>query len=266
MAHPTALEQVLAEGRLAWPAVELERERLASALPWLAASAPVRFPADVYLAAAALLGGRVALALFDDRFIARIPQFIHKVVADPDLAADVQQSLREKLLWSPSGPGRLAAYRGEGPLSAWVCVVAVRAAIRIARGEDRFEQAGAELGLDAGPDPHDDAVKRRARSTFNDALGRALAHRTAEERRMLRRYYVEGATLAEIAAEVQVNVSTVWRRLQALRREVLAGVREEVTGALNLAPAEFESLSGLVQSQLDVRLSALMSVAPKGSK
>src|SRR5437660_1544495 len=53
---------------------------------------------------------------------------------DPAFADEALQVVREHLLVAKDGaPGRIAEYRGEGPLEGWLRVAAVRAALRLQR-------------------------------------------------------------------------------------------------------------------------------------
>jgi hypothetical protein len=67
-----------------------------------------------------------------------------------------------------------------------------------------------------------------------------------------------GLRTAQIAALFRVDRSTIKRRLAGCRAQLLEETRRHLQEKLNLSPAEFESIAGLVQSQLHLSLERLV--------
>ena len=254
MAHSELLAQVISAGSAAWPELRLEPSRIAQHLERLGLRAPVAHPGDLYLACGCAELVPAALARFERTVLVKVPAWLGRVLADPDLIADVQQSLRETLLWRGTRPGKIADYRGEGALDGWVGVIAVRAALKVQRGEARFERLASEADeIAAGPEGP--LLASRYGPAFQAATEAALAALSESERRVLRRYFLEGRTIIEIGQEIGVHAATVFRRIQALRRRLQGDVRARLRADLGVTDSELESLLRGVESHLDVHLS-----------
>jgi len=86
----------------------------------------------------------------------------------------------------------------------------------------------------------------------------AFATLDAESCNLLRLQIVQGLRTAQIAALFRVDRSTIKRRLAGCRAQLLEETRRHLQEKLNLSPAEFESIAGLVQSQLHLSLERLV--------
>ena len=132
---------VLAQGREAFPNVSLAEATLAQYLltpdeevsPDLLTS----HARDMFLAAACGAGDAVALSILESGPLREIPDFVARIDAQPDFAAEVAQTVRQKLLVAPAPgqPGKIAEYRGAGPLGGWIRVIAVRVALDLKRAQ-----------------------------------------------------------------------------------------------------------------------------------
>jgi len=111
-------------------------------------------------------------------------------------------------------------------------------------------------------DPEADLLKRRHAEAFNAAFRAALNALPTQQRDLLRRHFVEGATLAELAVTFGIGRATVARRIADARREILSFARQELGEKLGLRPAELESLMGVMRSRLDLSLSSAFPQAP----
>jgi RNA polymerase sigma-70 factor (ECF subfamily) len=65
-----------------------------------------------------------------------------------------------------------------------------------------------------------------------------------------------------IATLYRLDRSTVIRRLQRVRREVLDATRLRLRDRTGLSPSEVESVLGLVRSQVDVTLTGVLEAKP----
>src|SRR4029453_5873016 len=108
--------------------------------------------ADLVLARAWAVGDSAALAEFERRYMPEIEAALARFRMPADEADELKQVVRERLMVGGDGMPRLARCRGNGPLGAWVRVVAARAAIdsrrQRARRVAREQATMAELVAD----------------------------------------------------------------------------------------------------------------------
>jgi RNA polymerase sigma-70 factor (ECF subfamily) len=218
---------------------------------------------DLYLACACAEGAPAAIEALDLLFRSQVGGYLAGLRPAPDFVDDVAQAVRERLLVGAGGsPPRIAEYSGRGPLSSWLRVVTVRLALAMRRKRTELV-AAEEPEEEAAPvDAEIDALKRRHAGEVNAAFRAAVGALTSQQRDLLRRHFVEGATLAELAAALGVGRATVARWVAAARQEILARAHRQLREKLRLRPAELESLMRLMRSQLDLSLSTAFPEAP----
>jgi RNA polymerase sigma-70 factor (ECF subfamily) len=220
----------------------------------------MKHEADLALAGAVVSGDPDALARLRDSYLSRVPSHVRHLDPSAQFAAEVEQRLMIHLVVAeaPRRP-RLAAYDGRGALGAFIRVAAVRIALDLLR--ERRPAASIDEAMEAwrpGVDPELDYLKARYRPAFVDAFAAALAALTAKERTLLRLAYCDGLTLAELGALERVHLSTVSRRLDALRRRLTEETRRGIAARLNVGDHEISTLVRMVGSQLDVSLRGLL--------
>jgi RNA polymerase sigma-70 factor, ECF subfamily len=270
---PDRVGEILAQGQAAWPKLVVDRagvERHLAAMDNGGARAseednvpgsPPAHAADLYLAIACLQDQPAAIAALEAGPLREVGDFVARIDPDPRFAEEVRQLVREKLLLGtpPERGPRLRAYSGRGPLGGWIRVVAVRVALdlRRARGQEPAGAADAERVAAVALDPEMRLLLERHRGPFQEALSAALEALSARERNLLRRHFVEGYTLEQLATSYQVHRATVARWLAAAREAVLAGVARRLGDSVGLTPGEVDSVARLLASQIDVSLSRL---------
>jgi RNA polymerase sigma-70 factor (ECF subfamily) len=257
-------EEVAAEldaydrGRIAWPQVVLDRRRFAARL---AESDDARHVEDLYLATACAANLPAALAAFERSFLVDVPLFIARIDSSPQVAADLQQALREHLLVAPAGQRpRIAEYSGRGPLRGWLRVTAVRKLHHLRRTErptTALEAAALDRLTAADPDPERALLEARHRRDFEHALRVAMQALTSLDRALLRLHVVDGRSIDELCLMQGVHRATVARRLQRLKRRIFDDAIELVGLRLGIDADETESLLAAVGSHIDVSLSPL---------
>jgi RNA polymerase sigma-70 factor (ECF subfamily) len=264
-----AVARALDAGRVAWPEVGIDEGELAArfadrlpankdAIAWLAAV----HAADLYLAIACELSDREAIAAFDRAFIPKIAEYLgrgrHRMIDD------VTQLVRERLLVArPGERARIASYSGRGPLAGWLRVVALRTAsnaLRTASSAARSERRAAELGVSAF-DPELDFLKARYRPLFREALEASIRSLPPKRRNLLRLYFLDHLTLAQIGALFGLHESSIARQLESTRHDLLESTRRELVERRGLRRSEAESIIQLVGSRADLALSSLLPPA-----
>jgi RNA polymerase sigma-70 factor (ECF subfamily) len=250
MTDPAELRRAYDAARAAWPGIEVAFEAFAARL--------IRgHPAhanDLYLACACGDGSPAAIAALDRIFLRGVRDAIARIDRSADFQAEVQQQLRERLLVGAGA--RIRAYRGGGALAGWIHTAAVRTALNLRRRiqnehkrDTAFEPSGS---FESMLDPELALLRRRYLPEVNAALRRALAALAPRDRLLLHAYYVDELTLARIAAAEQVGTSTVFRRITAATRAVLAGIKQELTAKLQISVAGLDRLLHDVRDGIDL--------------
>lgn len=218
---------------------------------------------DLYLACACARGDSRALAAFDEHMLAPIAKHVRRLCDADDDVEEVMQILRTRMLVHRGDEkARILSYTGRGPLAGWLRVAGVRIAhdLRRARGATVESSDPNEPGPEemTPVDPELAVIKARFGEPFRNALNDVLAELPDRERNILAMSIIDGLSTDAIGALYRVNGSTVRRWIAQARDRVLEGVRTRLKAELDLRSAEFDSLMGLVRSQLDLNLSQLL--------
>jgi RNA polymerase sigma-70 factor, ECF subfamily len=269
------LQELLARGRAAWPAVTVSGEAFAHHLaavsePGEDAEARLRAlkAEDLYLACACALGVPAAVAALDDVYLSQVKVFLGRTKPTPDFIDEVRQALRVKLLVASFGaPPKITEYSGRGPLTSWLRVVAIRAAADLQRGaaarpREDDEEAAEALAVDW--DPEFSHLKERYRVEFKEAFQIAFAQLTSKQRNVLRLHVVDGLSIDQIGVILRVHRSTAARWIASTREVILAHAQRLLEERLRLRPGEFESLARLLRSQLDLSVTRLLKSPDAG--
>jgi RNA polymerase sigma-70 factor, ECF subfamily len=113
---------------------------------------------------------------------------------------------------------RLAEFEGRSALSTWIFAIAIRVArehVRRARARRQLVPLDGELSDPAAPSPFD-AAQRADRARV---LERLLAELEEERRIVFVLADVEGFTVPEIAASLELKLNTVYSRLRRARAD-----------------------------------------------
>jgi RNA polymerase sigma-70 factor (ECF subfamily) len=188
-----ALQRAIAEGRAAWPGLDVPDDAFAS---YLLARAEGPDPTglhagDLYLACACSRGDPRALEEFDRVFLTPVEGIVRGVGGAGHVAAEVAQAVRARILGDDSGRRRIDDYRGKGALAGWVRVVAVRMASN-ARRDERTRKRAERMSAPPVPAIEDAVVRARYGDAFNVAFREAFRALSAEDRVMLRMHYATG--------------------------------------------------------------------------
>jgi RNA polymerase sigma-70 factor (ECF subfamily) len=212
--------------------------------------------ADLVLAFAVGAGDVEATRAFDDLVSKDIVQAIRRVDAAPAFVDEITQRTRVRLV---VGEKRLLAYRGTGPLRAWVAITAQRLALN-AKREERPASDDDPLSdlVDSDADPETKHLKTLYRGEFRAALSTALAALSDRERAILRLRFVEGLELAHIGKLYRVHESTVSRWISAALEDVERASRKALMARLAVTATTADSVARMVQSGLDLSIARLL--------
>jgi len=212
-----------------------------------------------YLAWACAQGDPAALLAFESSQIARVPKWISGLRPDSDLAEEVKQELREKLLLGRAGRPKILQYSGEGTLENWVRSAALRTALNLlnARRGVPLDEASTMAEGVARYEPEMDYIKERYRGDFARAFRDALTALAERPRALLRFQHLERLTPERIGVIYGVHRTTAARWLAEAHQSVLDGTRERLMERLKLSRRECESLVNLLKSRLNVTLTSL---------
>jgi RNA polymerase sigma-70 factor (ECF subfamily) len=253
--------RLAAEGRAAWPDVPLDADVFARLVAPHTREGGSLHAGDLWLACACAEGVPQAIAAFERAFLSQVRLFIARIDPSPELAEEVRQGLRERLLVARAGaPPRIAGYTGRGPLGGWLRVAAVRLALDVreragdvARFTDDLASAVAQ-----SDEPEVALLRRRHRADFQAAVEQAIAGLTPKERTLMRLYAADGKTIDELGVAYRVDRSTISRWLANARRRVLAETHRLLGQRLRLSPSELTSLMRAVRSDLHLSLNRLL--------
>lgn len=214
---------------------------------------------DVYLVLGCLAGDPAALRTFEERF----GRYLRKLARDhapyPDLVEDVEAEMLCTLFQpkDAGGEARLAHYQGMGSLQGWMRVAVRRLAIDMARS--RASRPTATAGGDEDlahlehGERHDEALADR------DAVGRLAAvlaacidELPADQRELMRAYYRDGFVLREIAEREACDITSVHRRLAAIRKRLFSGLRRRAETELGLDERELRQMVGQLSEAVDL--------------
>lgn len=220
---------------------------------------------DLYLAFACLQGAEQAIA----EVMAGAEEVVGPVVqrfAQAPLTSDELRQELQIVLFVSTGTrtAKLASYGGQGPLNAWLRVVATRACIdyirvhRHLQHEKVFER---EYLFELPEDTMDTELtflKNEYRAQFREAFAVALSTLSSHERLLLRYHVVDRLSIDRIGALFQKHRSTAARQLQQARLHLLEATKDELAERLQVAPSEIQSIIRLIQSNWDISVQRML--------
>jgi len=215
---------------------------------------------DVAWARALAAGERAALERYERELVPMIAAQLRRRGHSEDAVADIQQTLRARLLVGDGGGAAIAAYEGRASLKSWVMIAALREAVRVRQKSDR-EPATEDDALIALADRSDATLpaadKQRYREAFRVAFRRALAALTPRDRVLLRMHVLDGLTIDQIGAVQGVHRATAARWIERAREALSREVRKDLMQQLGTDPFDTEELLAWAQSRIELSLSVL---------
>ncbi|MBK9070026.1 MAG: sigma-70 family RNA polymerase sigma factor [Myxococcales bacterium] len=206
---------------------------------------------DVCLAAACLEGDYRAAEYLIVRYGQPMRAVVRRACLSASDAEDVLQDVLVKVLVGrPPAPPALQGYRGQGPLQAWLSVVAARVGVDLVRQPRTTSLADTLLSSIAmpAPAPHDLPAGRK--HDFKRAVGLALDELDNIDRQVLR-LHLSGLVAEQIGRAVGLHRVSVARRISSIRDKL----REKVLARMGVAADELAD----DVSQLSVSLERMLT-------
>ena len=264
------LARALREGRAAWPSFEVADDAFVRhaakhvGLGDLQAAVASLLAADLYLALGCVEGQAAAIAALDAAAIRPAAADAVRTYSALE-AAELAQVIREKVLVARPGESpKLASYAGRAPLTSWLRVVALHAAVSLTRRikpNDTLDEAAEVIASVVTGDlelAHLEATyAAEFKAAFHDALGR-LQER---ERTLLRMHVLDHVGIDDLCKMHGVHRATAARWLARIRETLFAETRQGLRARLHLDEEELESLLGALLSRLDVSLERALGPA-----
>jgi len=253
--HDAVLGEAVAAASAAWPGVVVNPAEFMAHLQTLGLTGPAiaRRAPDLYLALACARGDQAALEVFDGAILPGARRQFARMNISRSLEDELLQVLRVRLL--VGAPPRIATYRGDGTLAAWVRVVAAHLALNELEArqvrERRTLAAQAEAFVGAN-DPEVTVARAHLRQPLAAALETALGALGPREKTLLRLHILDDLSIDEIAAMYRVHRATAARWLVAIRTSILAAVRSHLGLAARPTSSEFRSIVALLRDELHV--------------
>lgn len=213
-----------------------------------------RYGADLFLAAAAAAGDPEAAAVIDRSLLPAAAEAMRRVRDDAQFIDEAQRGLRQLLLESERP--KIMEYSARSSLLAWIKVVATRYTL------DRLSSR--ESALTRKDELTDRLVQQyfqgdtllmsgKHARLFQRAFSGAVSGLDARDRNVLRMHLVGNCSPDQIGRAYSVHRATAAAWLKSTKKHLVEHVSRELRQRdAALSDEEFESLSRLVRSQLDL--------------
>ena len=255
-----AWRDAIATATRAYPRAGRVDELTAHVRAAVVAGARVAHAGELVLAWAVGRGDPDAVRAFEREVAGEIRAAARKIDRDAVFVDEVCQAVRVRLVIGDGGtPPRIAAYRGVGPLRAWVAVAALRVALNMKR--DAKARAPDDVladVVDRDPDPELRHLKTLYRAEYRDALTDAIAELPDRARTLLRLRFVDSLELAAIGKLYGVHESTASRWLAQATETVAREARRRLVARLSIGATTAESVARMVASGLDLSIARLL--------
>lgn len=219
------------------------------------------YAADLLVALGCLRGDPAALAVFEAEYVADARRALGRLRLDPSIVEELLQHVRTKVLVGTGSGPRLATYSGRGPLAGWVRAIAVHEAMSARRAQVRrgpHDGPSAIERMPLGTEPELAQLRAMYAAPFKAAFAEVLAGLAPRDRNVLRLVYVESLTADQVGLAYGVHRVSVARWLQQIRATLFSRTKKLLSERLRLSPAEFESVTRMCLSQIDVSLDRLL--------
>ncbi len=219
--------------------------------------APVDFNSvngrDIYVVAALLDQQPGAFQAFDQTFLQPTRGALARTGLSDAGIADAMQIVRERLLLPHDGqPPRILDVVGQGDLSAFMRVVAVRTALNLRRTDARLDSEDQTVfdKLIASHDPQQDLLKKEARELLKTAIAAAVQSLSTRDKTLLRLHFFHQLTIDDLGRMYDVHRATAARWLGKIHEQLDRATRDELARRLDTSSDHLESVLLLAHSNL----------------
>jgi len=218
---------------------------------------------DVALASACADGDAAAIAELERTALGPAGDHARASGVPAQLVDDALQIARVRLVLGEDGkPPALRAYRGRGPLAAFVRTAVLRIAIDLQRRDRETPDEHIEAMLVASqPDPELEYMRRQYAASLGGALHTAWRTLAPHDRFVLGLQLHEKLDLDAIAKIYQVHRATAARRAASARAQLIALTREALRRELAIGDTTLDSILRVVTTS--VAWSALERESPR---
>jgi RNA polymerase sigma-70 factor, ECF subfamily len=251
------LDEALARARATWPDLSVDDDRFARQLARVLEDGTLLADvdlADLYLAFACAEHDAAALATLDRALLAPLRGTIARLGLADTSIDEVLQLVREELLVAESP--KILSYSGRGSLAGWLRAVAVRKGLRLIRQTPKHDALDPDHGT-MTDDPELAYMKRHYGEVFQRGFTTALAQLQAKDRLLLKQRFRHRMGVEDLGAHYGVHAGTISRWVQSARDALATLTRTAMMAELGVGAADLSSILRLIQSQLDVTLSAV---------
>ncbi len=245
------------------PGIEVDEATFAAALTARAHAGPLDdlHTTDLLVALGCLSSDPTALAVFEADYVADARRGLARLRLDATTVEEVVQRVRAKVLVGTGSGPRLASYSARGPLAGWLRAIAVHEALSARRADVRRGPHDGPSAIERLPlveAPELAHLKATYALPFKAAFAEALTALPPRDRNVLRLVYVEGLTADQVGLAYGVHRVSVARWLQQIRASLFTRTKRLLSEQLRLSPTEFESVTRMCLSQIDVSLDRLL--------
>lgn len=246
-----------------WPSVHVARDRFVTALEERRArdGATGQCAEDLLLALGCDAGDEAALRSFETILVSEVPRALSRMGLDHAESSEILQRVRLKVLVGDDSERKIRTYSAKSGLAPWLRAIAVHEAISGMRAEQRRRNDVTPSVLDRSPaseDPELARLRELYAGPFKKAFAEAVKELTVRDRNVLRLVYLEGLTADQVGLVYDVHRVSVARWLGQIREGLFSRTREILENTLKLSPSDFQSLTRLCLSQLDVSLERIL--------
>lgn len=257
------LDACVESARAAWPALSVSREAFLKhiarkvATP-LGEAIDQLHAGDLYLAYAIGTGDPDAVAAVEAQHLPTIDAALGYLEIPRTTAEEVKQLVRHRLFVPRADRSpEILDYGGRGELRRWIRAMAIRIALKHLRDQKRHVQLDDEF-LASLPLPADNVevayLRARYGAAFKVAFSDAMSSVSARDRTLLRRRFIDGLSLDELATLEGVHRSTVARRLVKMQNRLRSRTRRLLAKQLKVGKTELQSILRLVKSHVQLTL------------
>jgi RNA polymerase sigma-70 factor (ECF subfamily) len=258
----SGLQERIAQGRAAWPEIDLGEGVFLRYLSDRAEGGelpPLAYAADLWLACACAEGVRAAAPAFERVYRSTIERAVMRV--DRSAVDEGTQAVLVALLVPErDSPARISTYSGRSALRTWLTTIATRTTLKLRRRRDDqgHESIAGLMQAVVGDEPELVLARARYGKEVENALRTALTTLDPRHAVLLRLHHVAGWSVDRLGETYRVGRSTAARWVVTAREALFTETKRILHERLPLTPSEVASVVALVQSQLNVSLLRLL--------